>query len=138
MARYVLSGKFDKPAGFKLKAGATGGSANINDYELVTPDKFTAGSDREDVVVFPPITATTRSGANSLRFQGGGNGDPFVFRIAYKTDDGSWKLAPVRVFQGFGTTLNDATNMPAGTVAVSIIRMDAGRGAVGYVLDLEI
>lgn len=138
MARLVLSGPFDKPAGLKLKTGATVGSTNINDYELIVPDKFTVGSDREIVVPFPPVIASSRTGANQIRFQGGGNGEPFIFRVAYKSDDLGWKLAPVRSFQGFGPTPNDAVAMPAGTVAVSIIRMDAGRGAVGYCLDLEI
>jgi len=137
MSRLILSGKFDKAAGLKLKTGATVGSADYNDYELVVPDLFTVGIEREDIVVFPPLLATNRVLGNTIRFQGGGNGEPFVFRIAYKADDQGWNLTPARVFPGYGSTADDAAGLPAGTVAVSIIRMDAGKGAVGYVLDLE-
>ena len=138
MSRLVLSAKFDKPAGYTPKTTTTPGSANMADYNQTTGDAFTVGRNHEDVVAFPPVIASTRTGANTLRFQGGGNGVPFVFRIAFKSDDAAWKLGPVRVFQGFGDTPQDSLQIPVGTAAVSIIRMDTGSGAVGYCLDLEI
>lgn len=136
MARLVISGKFDKAAGLKRKEGAPEGSMVSADYEPVWSDGHTVGVEHEDVVVFPPTVAS--STRNTLRFQGGGNSEPFAFRVAVKADDKGWVAGAMRVFGGFGSTPNDAVPIPAGTVAVSIIRADAGKGAVGYTLDLEV
>lgn len=133
--RLVLSGKFDKPAAYKLKDGATKGSPTYSDYVLSGADwdKTT-----EDVITFPPVVISARPNANLLRFQGGGNTEPFVMVITYKADDQNWLLAPLRVFTYNGATPNDAFKLPPGTVAVSLRRADAGTGAVGYTLDLDI
>jgi len=129
-----MSAKFDKPNAFQLKEGATAGSGNAADYEPVAGlSSAVMGRDHEDCVPFPPLKVS-----GVIRFQGSGNEGVFVFRVGFKSDDQDWVFAPLRVFSGGGLTYHDAVALPVGTVAVSVVRMDSGTGAVGYVIDAEV